>query len=118
LRLTANYGILSNLFFLFYAIMLEELTAATRSLAAGVGKSQPPRMPTAEQLRAARAMLGWSMEELAARSGVSARTIARCETGEGVPLVSVRTLRRLVQAYEREGIEFTQNGQGVRLRRR
>lgn len=54
----------------------------------------------------------------AGQSGVSARTIARHETGEGVPLVSVRTLRRLVRAYEREGIEFTQNGQGVRLRRR
>jgi predicted transcriptional regulator len=75
-------------------------------------------MPTAEQLRAARAMLGITIEELASRSGVSARTIARCEAGEGIPLVSVRTLRKLVQAYEREGLEFTQNGQGVRLRRR
>jgi hypothetical protein len=33
-------------------------------------------------------------------------------------LVSVRDLGRLLQAYEREGIEFTQNDQGVRLRRR
>jgi predicted transcriptional regulator len=74
-------------------------------------------MPTAEQLRAARAMLRLSIGELAARSGVSARTIARCETGEGIPLVSVRTLQRLVQAYEREEIEFTQNGQGVHRRR-
>ena len=95
-----------------------ELTIPVASLAATTAKSQPARMPTAEQLRAARAMLEWSMEELSTRSGVSARTIARCETGEGVPLVSVRTLRRLVQAYEREGIEFVQNGLGVRLRRR
>jgi len=46
------------------------------------------------------------------------RTATRAEIGNGVPLVSVRTLRRLVQAYEREGIEFTQTGQGVRRRRR
>jgi transcriptional regulator with XRE-family HTH domain len=77
-------------------------------------------MPTAVQLRAARAALGWSMEELSARSEVSARTIARCETGEDVPLVSVRTLRRLVHAFEGAGVEFTSNagGSGVRIRRR
>jgi hypothetical protein len=102
----------------FMPMMSGELTIPVASLAATTAKSQPARMPTAEQLRAARAMLEWSMEELSTRSGVSARTIARCETGEGVPLVSVRTLRRLVQAYEREGIEFVQNGLGVRLRRR
>jgi len=93
------------------------LTTAATSLAVGTGNPQPLRMPTAEQLRAARAMLRLSIGELAARSGVSARTIARCETGEGIPLVSVRTLQRLVQAYEREEIEFTQNGQGVHRRR-
>jgi len=98
--------------------MLEELTITAPLVAAAATGPQLARMPTAEQLRAARAMLAISVQELSARSGVSARTIARCETGEGVPLVSVRTLRRLVQAFEREGIEFTTNGQGVRLRRR
>ena len=60
------------------------------------------------------------MDELSARSGVSSRTIARCETGQDVPLVSVRTLRRLVDAFESAGLEFTQNagGSGVRIRRR
>jgi len=98
--------------------MLEELTITAPLVATAATGPQLARMPTAEQLRAARAMLAISVQELSARSGVSARTIARCETGEGVPLVSVRTLRRLVQAFEREGIEFTTNGQGVRLRRR
>jgi transcriptional regulator with XRE-family HTH domain len=58
------------------------------------------------------------MEELAARSGVSTRTIGRAEEEEQA--VSVRTLRRLVAAYEAAGVEFTQNTNGlnVRLRRR
>jgi transcriptional regulator with XRE-family HTH domain len=74
-------------------------------------------MPTAAQLRAARALLAWTIEELAARSAVSARTISRAE--EADQAVSVRTLRRLAAALEAAGIEFLLNGgEGVRLRRR
>ena len=77
-------------------------------------------MPTASQLRAARALARWTMEELAARSGVSLRTIQRCESAEDVPEVGTRTLLRLVRAFEAAGIEFLQNanGLGVRQRRR
>jgi transcriptional regulator with XRE-family HTH domain len=79
-------------------------------------------MPTAEQIRAARALLGWSMSELAARSGVSSRTITRCELGEGVPQATTRTIQRIVRALEAGGVEFvaenTVGGIGVRRRRR
>ena len=77
-------------------------------------------MPTAAQLRAARALLAWSMEELAERSGVSSRTIRRAEETEQA--VAVRTLRRLATAFEAAGIEFigenNDRGAGVRFRRR
>jgi len=74
-------------------------------------------MPTAAQLRAARALLTWTMEALAERAGVSARTIRRAE--EADQAVSVRSLRRLAAAYKAAGIEFSVNsgGEGVRLRR-
>jgi transcriptional regulator with XRE-family HTH domain len=64
--------------------------------------------------------LGWSIEELRARSGLSARTISTCESGDEIPLVSVRTLRKLVQAFRSAGVEFTQDVEstGVRILRR
>jgi DNA-binding XRE family transcriptional regulator len=78
------------------------------------------RIPTAAQLRAARALLGWTMEDLAAASGVSSRTIRRAE--EVYQAVSVRTLRRLAQkALEAAGVEFigeNDRGAGVRFRNR
>jgi transcriptional regulator with XRE-family HTH domain len=80
---------------------------------------QPRIMPTAAQLRAARALLAWSMEELSVRSGVSTRTIRRAEE-DGQP-ISVRTLRRIAAAFERAGVEFigaNDRGVGVRFRRR
>jgi transcriptional regulator with XRE-family HTH domain len=77
-------------------------------------------MPTAAQLRAARALLAWSMEEFAERSGVSSRRIRRAEETERA--VSVRTLRRVASAYEAAGIEFIGENNdrraGVRFRRR
>jgi transcriptional regulator with XRE-family HTH domain len=83
-------------------------------------RSQPRVMPTAAQLRAARALLAWTMEDLAARSGVSSRTIRRAE--ETDQAVAVRTLRRLAAAYEAAGIEFlgenNDRGVGLRFRRR
>ena len=79
-------------------------------------------MPTAGQLRAARALLGWTTAELARRAGVSSRTVVRAELGDGVPQVSVPTLDRLVQALQDGGVLFQQDnttgGLGVRLRRR
>ena len=77
-------------------------------------------MPTAAQLRAARALLAWTMEELAERSRVSTRTIRRAE--ESDQAISVRTLRRLAVTYEAAGIEFigenNDRGAGVQFRRR
>jgi ribosome-binding protein aMBF1 (putative translation factor) len=79
-----------------------------------------PEGPTGRQIRAARSLLGWSIATLAQAAGVAARTITRAEAAEDLPDMRTSTLRRIRQALEGEGIEFTQNanGTGVRLRRR
>jgi transcriptional regulator with XRE-family HTH domain len=68
--------------------------------------------------RAARALVGWSQDDLAAVSGVPKRTIARLELGEAAP--QHRTSARLRFALERAGVEFIAEnggGPGVRLRK-
>jgi transcriptional regulator with XRE-family HTH domain len=56
------------------------------------------------QVRAARAWLGWSQDELANRSHVAKRTIARLESTGGS--THARTLHDLRRAFEEEGLEF------------
>jgi len=72
-------------------------------------------MITGSQLRAARALLDWTQEELAAASGVTERTIRSLEDGKSRPFE--RTLDRLRHAVEGAGITFleTQTGIGVLL---
>ena len=69
------------------------------------------------QIRAARALLGWSREQLSEKASVAVRTLNRVETGEGEP--QRRTLSAIRTALEAAGVEFT-NGDapGVRLRPR
>lgn len=61
-----------------------------------------------QQIAAARALLGWSRQELADRTGVSLRTIARFESGEGD--VTTAKLASLEEALLREGIAFIDGG--------
>ena len=71
------------------------------------------------QLRAARALLGWSQERLADASGVSTPTIKRLEPGEGLVQTRVDTLDKLRRALEAAGVDFTNGGEpGVKLRRK
>lgn len=56
------------------------------------------------QLRGARAMLDWTQADLAGRSGISKRTIATIELGDGEP--RPETVEKLVRAMEAGGIEF------------
>ncbi|MCV0429019.1 MAG: helix-turn-helix transcriptional regulator [Roseibium sp.] len=58
------------------------------------------------QLRAARAMLDWSQEELSKRSGVSIPTIKRLEPGTGELSARPETLNKLIRALEAHGIVF------------
>ena len=65
--------------------------------------------------RAARALIGWSQDQLAAASKVAKATIANFETGKRDPYP--RTLDDLRQALEEMGVEFSNGGHtGVRVR--
>jgi transcriptional regulator with XRE-family HTH domain len=66
-------------------------------------------MLSVEQIKAARAFLGWSAEDLARKSGVGATTLRRYEMGSGVPSANVSTLTKIKLALEEAGIEFTGN---------
>ena len=71
------------------------------------------------QVKAARALLDWSQEGLAAASGVSIPTVRRLEAMDGELRGRAETAKRLRAALEEAGVEFT-NGDapGVRLRAR
>ncbi len=73
-----------------------------------------------EQLRAARALLGWSQTGLAGRAGLSLPTVKRVEAERG-PNVSEGARRALQLALELGGVEFIDEnggGAGVRLHKR
>ncbi|MEM6355730.1 MAG: helix-turn-helix transcriptional regulator [Pseudomonadota bacterium] len=61
-----------------------------------------------QQIAAARALLGWSRQDLAERAGVSLRTLARFEGGEGD--ITTTKLARLEDALLAQGIEFVDGG--------
>lgn len=71
-------------------------------------------VPTANQCRAARALLNLSQEWLAKRSGVSRRAIANFESGASVSLMPMNA-RAIRGAFEQAGIEFSADGKGVSL---
>jgi transcriptional regulator with XRE-family HTH domain len=71
------------------------------------------------QIRAGRAALRWSIEELADRSGVASRTIIRLEQVDGVPPSRSSSLQNIQAALEAAGVEFIgtpADRPGIRLR--
>lgn len=80
-------------------------------------------MITAAQMRAARALLGIDQRQLAELSGVSLPTIQRMEASEGNVRGVVDTLTKVVEAFDRAGVELIgenatsrEGGRGVRLK--
>jgi hypothetical protein len=72
------------------------------------------------QIRAARAVLGWSAEELARASAVSLRTIRRAELTDVHTSMTVANDLSVRRALEAAGIEFIEEnggGPGVRLQK-
>jgi predicted transcriptional regulator len=73
------------------------------------------------QLKAARALLAWSQEELAAAADVSVPTIKRLEAQDGPLGGRDETGTKIRSALESAGVEFIDEnggGAGVRLRKR
>lgn len=70
-------------------------------------------MPTVEQIRAARALLGWNQHELANRAGLSQTGIARIENGTNQP--NSKTIQKIEAAFDEGDIEFIETT-GVKKR--
>lgn len=80
-------------------------------------------MITSFQMRAARALLGIDQKTLAELAGVSLPTIQRMEASTGNVRGVVETLIKVVDAFDRAGVELIgeharseSGGRGVRLR--
>lgn len=80
-------------------------------------------MLTGSQIRAGRALLKWSGQELAERSGVSYPAIQRAEKVDDMPNMQTKNLAAIKSALEQGGCQFIDGpysgngGPGVRLHR-
>ena len=80
-----------------------------------------PKPLTSAQIRAARALLRWSAEDLARESALGVATIRRAELTEGETSMTAANDLAVRRALEAAGVEFIDEnggGPGVRLRRR
>ena len=76
---------------------------------------------TSAQLRAGRALLRWSAEDLSRHSAVGVTTIRRAELTESETSMTAANNQAVRRALEAAGVEFIDEnggGPGVRLRRR
>ena len=74
-------------------------------------------MVTTRQVKAARALLGWSQADLARHSGISEPTIARLESLDGELGGREDTAQSIKSAVENAGMEFIEeNGGGIGVR--
>ena len=82
-----------------------------------LGVSKVVNMITSRQIRAARALLGWSQQQLADKAIVSLNAVARLESG--IVDSRISTVQAVQKALVRAGVEFLdadQKGEGVRLK--
>jgi len=69
---------------------------------------------TGAQIRAARALLHWSVHDLSQHCGVSESAISRAEKVDGMPGMQGRNLDAIRAAFEAHGIEFL-DANGLRM---
>ncbi len=72
-------------------------------------------LPTPAQIRAGRALVGWSQQDLAAGAGTSRRTVASFELGMRV---SEESVSAMAAALARVGVEFTDRNGAKGVERR
>jgi hypothetical protein len=78
-----------------------------------------PKALASSQIRAARALLRWSAEDLARVSALGLNTIKRAELAEGATSLTAANDLAVRRALEAAGVEFIDGnggGPGVRLR--
>jgi ribosome-binding protein aMBF1 (putative translation factor) len=73
---------------------------------------------TGVQMRAARALIRWSAEDLAIAASVGVATVRRAEVEDAVPSTTVANLNAIRIALESAGVEFIDesDGKGVGVR--
>jgi len=79
------------------------------------------RALTSAQIRAARSLIRWTADELAAASALSVATIRRAELKESETALTTANDLAIRRALETAGVEFIDEnggGPGVRLRKR
>jgi transcriptional regulator with XRE-family HTH domain len=77
-------------------------------------------MLTGAQMRAARALIRWTVEDLAKAANVGVMTVRRGEAADGTPTMLANNLAAIRAALEAAGVEFIPpngSGAGVRLRK-
>ena len=75
---------------------------------------------TSEQIKAARAALGWTLSQLADGTHIGIATLKRYEAVAGVPKSRKGHLQLLRHHFEAAGIEFIgtpDDGPGIRIRK-
>jgi transcriptional regulator with XRE-family HTH domain len=70
------------------------------------------KMRYSSQVRAARALLGWSQGKLARAAGVGLATLQRIEQSKGVVKGNFTTVVKIQKALEQAGIQFTDEEAG------
>jgi hypothetical protein len=74
---------------------------------------------TGAQVRAGRALIRWSAEELAIASRLGVATVRRAESADGVPTITAANAEAIRLALEGAGVQFVPangGGPGVRLK--
>ena len=82
--------------------------------------SGPPSALTSAQIRAARALIRWSADDLARASAVGVTTIRRAELAEEETSLTAANDRSLRRVLEDAGVEFIDEnggGAGVRMKK-
>ena len=69
-------------------------------------------MRYSSQIRAARALLGWSQSKLARAAGVGLATLQRIEQNEGVVKGNFSTILKIQNVLEKAGVQFTDDEAG------
>ena len=69
-------------------------------------------MRYSSQIRAARALLGWSQGKLARAAGIGLTTLQRVEQNEGIVKGNFSTIHKIQRALEQAGIHFTEDDTG------
>jgi DNA-binding XRE family transcriptional regulator len=72
---------------------------------------------TPEQLKMARAALGWGVRELGKKAGITANTISRIENGSDAKQSTIVALTRALEAGGVQFIDENGFGAGVRLKK-